>query len=244
MTELILASGIPIHIKQIPNLLVYKAVSTLGLSIPQPPIVELEDGRETVNTFSPVYQDAIVVYQLQQNNYAFDTILENAVTVDDKYLRSYEWRNMYYELKRQNFFNIPSNEKVCFLRYFALGDMEKYHITRNAILHEGCVHDIFKSVLITRDGYDIKEANIKNSLNVGIEAQPLIVEGCQLVTPTDEFEACKEVGIDWIKWLHCDYTIEEKASVIGLYRLNRLRQSHVEDVIQIESEKKSKSKGK
>lgn len=246
MIELKLASGIHIKVKQIPNVLVYTNVLRFGLEVPEPPIVELEDGRETVNTFSPTYQDAVVVYQLQQNNYAFDVILENAVIVDDFQYSNPEWKETYLHLRRQRFFSIPDSEKVCFLRYFAVGDnhFDKHNITRNAILHEGVVQDIFKSVLITRDGYDIKEANIKNSLHVGIEAQPLIVEGCQLVTPIDEYEACKDIHADWIRWINCEYSIDEKASIVGLYRLNRLRQSHIDDVVQIESEKKSKSKGK
>jgi len=50
------------------------------------------------------------------------------------------------------------------------------------------------------------------------------------------------IRVDWIKWYRCEYSLREKATTIGLYRLNRLMESHQEDAVQIESEKRSKKK--
>jgi hypothetical protein len=75
--EIMLESGITVFVKQIPNVLIFETLAKLKIPVPQPPIVELDDGRETENTFSPVYQDAITIYQLQMNNLAFDAILSN-----------------------------------------------------------------------------------------------------------------------------------------------------------------------
>lgn len=244
MIDIVLSTGIPVHVKQIPNLIVFKEVNSVGLKIPQPPVVELDDGRMTENTFSPIYQDAITVFQLQQNNLAFDVILDKAVSFDSRLMNNADWRRLKRHLESQKLIQLPKKEEVAFLRFYALGEsgFDKHNLTQNAILHESPVLDIFKSLLITRDGYDIHEANIRNAIKVGIDKQPLIVEGCQLVNPLDEREACIESNMDWMKWFRCEYTLEEKAVAVGLSRLARLVNSHTEDVMQIESEKKNKAK--
>ena len=242
--EILLDSGITVFVKQIPNILIFEYLSSLKIPVPQPPVVELDDGRETENTFSPVYQDAITIYQLQMNNLAFDAILEHAIEFDKRLLQNKHWVEKKRYLRNQFFYNREVKEEVSFLRYFALGEswIDKLRLTQNAILHELAVLDIFNSLIVTRDGYDIKEANIKNSIKTGVETHPVIIEGCQLVNPLDELKACKELGLDWIKWYRCEYSLREKATTIGLYRLNRLMESHQEDAVQIESEKRSKKK--
>lgn len=242
--EIMLESGITVFVKQIPNVLIFETLAKLKIPVPQPPIVELDDGRETENTFSPVYQDAITIYQLQMNNLAFDAILEHAIKFDKRHLENRFWKERKRYLRSQFFYNPNIKEEISFLRYFALGDSakDKLLLTQNAILHEISVFDIFNSLIITRDGYDIKEANIKNSVKTGIDYQAIIIEGCQLVNPLDEIKACKEYGLDWIKWYRCEYSLQEKATVVGLYRLSRLVESHQEDAVQIESEKRNKVK--
>jgi hypothetical protein len=245
MVDMILSSGIPIQVKQIPNLLVFKSVSGAKLQVPQPPIFVLDDGRETENTQHPAYQDAITVFEVQRNNLAFEVLLEHAVTFDKKLLQKQEWKRMYQNLRFQKYLNLPKREDITFLRYFAFGESseDKNLMTQISILHEQPVFDIFNSILVTRDGYDIHDVNLRNSVDVKIHIQPIVIEGCQLVNPLDEMNACKEAGLDWTKWLACEYTLEQKATVVGLYRLNRVIKAHQEDAVQIESERKNKPKG-
>jgi len=245
MQDILLSSGIVVKVKQVPNITIYNEVAKHKLKVPQPPIVTLDDGRETENTFSPVYQEAISIFQLQQNNLAFDVILNHAVSIDERLLQDKKWKRQKELLEKNKLLSYHEKEFVAFLKYYALAEnfIDRNHLTQNAILHEGLVYDIFNSLIVTRDGYNIHETNLRNAVHVGIEVQPLIVEGCQLVTPVDELNACKENNIDWLKWYQCEVTLQEKAVIIGLHRLNSVIKSHQEDIIQIESEKKNKKKG-
>ena len=104
-----LESGITVFVKQIPNVLIFETLAKLKIPVPQPPIVELDDGRETENTFSPVYQDAITIYQLQMNNLAFDAILEHAIEFDKRHLENRFWKERKRYLRNQFFYNPNMN---------------------------------------------------------------------------------------------------------------------------------------
>jgi len=237
---------IPVECSPISNHLIFKEVAKLNLKMPQPPIIELEDGRLQENTFHPLYQDAITVYQIQQSQYAFDALLNCAVKFDIRLMKeNKEWTNYKKYLQMRKDY-LLSNERVAFLKYLVFSDdtKAKKDLTQNVLLHEGQVLDIFNMLTIARDGINIHEAYIKNAVKVDIQIVPLVIEGFQLINPLDEFNACRDNGLDWIKWLRCEYTNEEKASVIALHRLSSIVKSHQEDVVQIESEKKNKTKNR
>lgn len=237
-----LKSGIIVNVNQVSNMKIFEDIAALKIPVPQPPIVTLDDGNETINTFDPVYADAITIYKVHLASVAFDVLLANAVEVDSKYLNERSWKSYKRYLENQFFFNKTLPESVSYLRYFALQDSpeDKMFLTQNAILHELAVLDIFNSLSVSRDGYDIKDVQLKHGIKTGIDYQPIVIEGCQLVNPLDEMKACKDNNINWLDWYRCNISLKEKATIIGLWRLNKLIDSHNEDAVQIESEKKSK----
>lgn len=247
MIDFKLSSGVNISVKQISNHIIFHEVSKSNIVLPLPPLFELDDGRTIEHTQHPLYQEALVVYQLQSSEAAFDAVLKHAVTFDTKLLR----HNNIWPRAEKNLRFVGQikgdNEKVNFLKFLALAESsieEKNKIVRSAVLTENDVAEYFLSIQIGRDGINILQANIRNSIDVNISYDTIVIDGIQLVNPLDEIRACKENNIDFLKWIRCEYTLSEKAAIIGLHRLNQRVKSHEEDAIQIESERKSKSKGK
>ena len=234
--------AIPIEYSPVSNFLVYREVAKFNLKIPQPPIVELDDGRTTEHTLHPVYQDALTVYQIQQSIYAFDVLLKFAVSFDKRLMyENKEWKNY-----KKHILKDVVDEPVAFLKYFVFAEnpTAKNLLTQNVILHEGQVFDIFNMLTVARDGVNIHEAHIRNAVKVDIQVIPLIIEGNQLINPLDEYNACKENGLDWIKSIRCEYSLDEKAFVVGMHRISHAVKSHQDDAIQSETEKKSKTKNR
>ena len=167
--------AIPIEYSPVSNFLVYREVAKFNLKIPQPPIVELDDGRTTEHTLHPVYQDALTVYQIQQSIYAFDVLLKFAVSFDKRLMyENKEWKNY-----KKHILKDVVDEPVAFLKYFVFAEnpTAKNLLTQNVILHEGQVFDIFNMLTVARDGVNIHEAHIRNAVKVDIQVIPLIIEG-------------------------------------------------------------------
>lgn len=244
--QLLLDSGIEIVVKEISNSSIYEAVSkSTELIVPQPPEVELDDGTKIVNTFSETYHNAIAIFEMQKNNYAFDMLLDLAIDFDESHLNRIEWKNFLRNTRHNRYIKIPENKKIAFLKFYAVKSFtDKHLITRNALLNEHDVFDIFNSISVTRDGNDLLQAAIRNSINTNIEIHSLTIEGFTIVNPIDESRACKDFGLSWIDWLNCRISNKEKASVVALHRLDRYINSHQDDAVQIESERKNKSKNK
>lgn len=237
--------NIKLEVKQIANILIFEEVSKAELQVFLPPLDTSEDGYEIENTFHPIYQDSITVYELLRSNLAFDAILTYAVNFEPKYLKDSNWKKMFEILQSQTFIELHDNEALNFLKFYVLADQTqaKQHLTQLAILHEAKVFDIFKSIQVARSGRSIHEYPIKNSINTGIEPESMVIEGVQLINPLDEYSACVASGMDWSKWISCEYTNQTKAYTVALYRLNKVVDSHQQDAVQIETEAKNK-KGK
>lgn len=245
MIELMLESGIPVIVKQVPNILIFTELNKSNLRVYLPPIYTTDDGFEQENTFSPVYNDAIAIYELTKNNLAFEILLKHAVTFDKRLMsNNKKWQREKHILQSNPLLTIPKDEDIAFLKFYLYGDsyIDKINTTQNALLTEHRVFDTFNAIAITRNGLDIHTVNMKNSVDVDITIHPISIDGLQIVNPLDELECCIETGLEWSKWLSCEYSLEQKAITLGLYRLNRVRKAHSEDAMQIEAEKKSKQR--
>lgn len=243
MFETQLSSGVHIRVREIANSSIWMHLSKSPLVLPLPPIFTLDDGREVEHTQSETYQHALTIYEIVRSEYAFQGVLALAVEFDERILQSKEWKGMWEYLKADKVMDVRSDERTAFLQFYAIQNAEeKFHITRNAVLNELEVYDIFNSIEVSRDGYNIHRVQMKNSITTGIEVEQLSVEGVPLVNPLDEMAACKELGLSWLEWYNCSYSNKFKANAVGLYRLQKVVSSHQEDAEQIQSEKKNKGK--
>lgn len=242
MKSFLLKSGVTIRIREIPNLRIFQGIAKSNLILPLPPTYEMDDGRIVENPHHPLYHDALTLYEIQRANIAFEVLLQNAIEFDFAEMNRPSWSNRWKSMQKSKFMKVKDPEHFVFLKEFAISQDEKALITRNAILHEQEVYDIFKSIVVTRNGMDIHSVGLVNSVDINIAIDSIIIEGYQLVSPLDEAKACIAFGMNWIEWQ--TYSNTDKANVIALYRLEKTIEAHKDDIVQIESERKSKSKGK
>jgi hypothetical protein len=240
--KIILSNGIHVLVREISNIKLFESEPVIPLVEPQPPEFELEDGRILQNFDHPTYYEAMQIYESKKADSLFLSLLNIAVFVDDSYLENPKWKTYYNILRKQRLFDIPEDEDLCFLNYFAFqADSDKSLLTKHALLTEQRVYNTFKSISIMRNHVNIHEAQIKNSVDTGIQAAPVVIGYEQLVNPLDEFKACREASMSWSNWASCKYSLEEKASAIALFRLDNIIRIHSDDAIQIEAERKSKN---
>lgn len=237
-----LKSDIPISIQQVANIHIYMGIYKNGIAAPLPPSYTTPDGRTLDNTFHPAYHDMLQAYELQKNDVGFTMLLEKGVTIDKCYMQSPKWKKIYKANRKNPLLGWDNqSEAVVFLKNFALtDDNEKQELTKLICLTETDVFQVFNAIQIKRDGFDILKANIRNAVNTGITIDELVINGHQLVNPLDEKAACASSNMDWQKWMDCTYSIEEKAIAVGLWRLESVKETHQNDAVQIESERKSK----
>lgn len=114
-------------------------------------------------------------------------------------------------------------------------------VVDNVLLTERSVANVMSGISITRQGFDIFEFPLKNQVDSRIELEPIICADTQLVNPLHEYSCCIESNLSWNSWYSCeDYDLEFKASALAYYRLHKIQQSHIDDAVAIESEKKVK----
>ena len=242
-----LSNGIEIEVTKIANIDLFSAISEKNLVVPKVPQFEEEEGSGIWqdNPLHPLYHDAIAVYEVLKSEAILDIVFERCVTIDRKYLGSQGWERLYKYLKNQKSFPISDNEMFNFVKFYAFKDAtDRGLLARNALLTESLVYSTFNSIGVVRNSSNIHEVQLKNSINTHINVLPVFIGGEQLVNPVDEYRACSDSGLNWGEWITCNYTMEQKASTIALHRLDRIITIHNEDAVQIEQERKSKSKSK
>lgn len=62
----------------------------------------------------------------------------------------------------------------------------------------------------------------------------------ELVSPYEEREACRFSNYNWATWE--DLPVEERATCVAHYRLNRLIQAHQQDAISREVERRNRER--
>jgi hypothetical protein len=242
MSLLQLKSGFTISLKQLSNATIFNKLAERQIVAPLPPLYEDDNGVMQENVFHPLYNDALNVFEVQKNAAAFDVLLENSIEFDAAYLSDERWKRFYKTFRFQNTINREMPEREVFLKFFAI-DIEEHHlIAEQCLLTEHRVFNFFNSIQATRDGTTLLKASIKNAVNVNINIESISISGIQLVNPVDEFKACQAANMTFDKWLRCEYTLEEKAIVVALNRLQAIIQVHSDDEIQIQSERKNNKK--
>ena len=240
--------GIRLGIREVPNVLVFNAIAnsdnTSKVIEPKVPMYYIDEQDKWVeNPHHPLYHDALNVYATRKELVIFDTILHMSILFDDYLLEKREWKEYYDLLQLQGVLPIYTDERISYLKYFALtSDIDKGNLTKNVLLTESLVYRTFNSIHVTRDAQDIHTAPLRNSVDTNIEIQPIIIGGEQLVNPLDEYLACTESNMNWVSWIRCEYSLPEKAATMALYRLNKIRDIHSDDAVQIQVERKNKTK--
>jgi hypothetical protein len=225
------------------NITIFGEIARAKLPIPKPPIYIDEEGRELENPFHPIYHDALAVYDLQRHQIANDAIIKNCVELITKVkLEKYEDAFSILNVCGLN----KSNDTLesWYLKNYVLTPFDIYKIVENTLLTETLVSSIFNSIRVTRDGIDIHRANVKNAIQTHIETDAIVIVGHQLVSPLDEIKAAQFSMINWQEWLRCEVGLEEKATAVALYRLDRIVETHSNDVVQIHQEKEARKKNK
>lgn len=237
-----LSTGVTVEVTQLSNVSLYNEFDDRDIIEPKPPQYE-QYGVMHDNLMHPLWHDAVAIYNAQRITKAFMMVLERAVHVPDGEVGRSRWLKFKPKLKRFTKFE-DLGDRMNFLHYYAVKTLEdKGAIANAALLTEQRVYHTFSSIPFTRNGADIHEAALKNAIDTGIQAYPFIIGNQQLVNPMDEFNACKEALMSWESWLSGEYTQDVKATTVAMYRLEKLVNTHQDDAVQIESERRSKSKG-
>lgn len=240
MSKIFTSSNYEVEYIPCSNTVLYKGLAKKNFKPPKVPTYIDNKGIVQENPFSQKYADALIVYQKTIELAMADVVLLNCIQFNPIWKTSQSWDICRHIMQTQTVID-NSNLELSFLKYYVFPEYQDYSLlAQEAFLTETRVYDIFGTVHINREGVDIHKAYLKNTIDTGIEVQPLFVGIHQLVNPLDEFNACIAGNMSWSKWYNCEYSLDEKASVVALSRLNRIREIHSDDAIQIESERKNK----
>lgn len=232
-----------VTLNPISNITIFVEIAKANLIVPKPPIYEDENGRLMENPFHPAYHDALSVYDLQRHLIAFDAIVKLCITLNDKF-DEHEYLDAFNIVKKINLVSSTETLTSWFLKNYVLTQNDIQHIVLNTLLTENQVASIFNSIRITRDGQDIHRTPIKNSITTNIDTDAIVIAGYQIVSPIDEIKAAHFSSINWQSWQRCEVSLEEKATAVALYRLDRVVEAHSNDVVQIHQERESRKRAK
>lgn len=241
--EVTLSTGVELLVNTISNISLFTLLSKLELVIPQVPVVVLDDGREMENPHHPVYADAVMVYTADKSDKIFDLLIQNCLTIDDKWLKLPEWLEIKDYFEMQDLIKLHDDEKVNFIKYYACQTEEDRNLITNiAVLCEKRVAEIFSAVTVTKDGIDITKTGLKHAVTTNIAPETIIIGTTQLVNPLDEYSACQAANLSWVDWIRNQYTLDEKACCVALYRMDKNIELHSSDVVAEHSEKEARRK--
>ena len=240
MVEFETKDGVELSLTTISNIDIFTYLADYGLVIPIMPMSKLDDGRIVPNPHSPLYNDALMVYDVSRHNAALDGIISLCIDIVDtiplkQYQRVFE-RMVAYGIDK----GVDTLEHW-YIKYVALTDIDdKARLTQLVLLTETLVSGIFNSIRVTRGGDDIHKVHLKNAIRTDIQYDNIVIAGQQLVSPSDEASACIWSLLSRIDWNKGKYSLKEKATTIALYRLNKVVETHNNDVVQIHQEKESR----
>lgn len=191
------------------------------------------------NPFNPDYPVAMNVYLYNQGEARLNHIL-NSIALDGDIKINITKRQM-------ELFNIMEHNLdplYLFKKYVIFeSNAAKEQLINLVCLTENRVYAYFENFIVERNDIPIMEHGLQNAINTNLEIAPLLVGTMQLVHPIDEYRIATASNINIMNWLNNEYSLDNMANIIALYRMNKIIESHNEDQIAIEQEKKSK-KGK
>lgn len=184
-----------------------------------------------------------MVYDVRRHQVAIDAIIANCIELQTK-LDCEQYRESFNIMQSSKFISQDETLEMWYMKNFVLEDIDMVNLVVNSLLTEQLVADIFNSIRVTRDGMDIHSAHLRNAIQTHIETDSIVIAGMQLVSPIDEIKAAQFSMINWQEWLRCELTLREKATAIALYRLDRILETHTNDVLQIHQEKEARKRNK
>lgn len=239
MNELII-DGYKIKYNRISNSKLLKVKTDLIKPEVPKSYIESQD-RWVENPFNPDYPIALNVYMFEQSEARFNYIL-NSIKIDCKIDISKVITKKHLKLFELTESNL--NLEYLFKKYFIFSTNEFKNLLINSIcLTENRVFTHFEEFEVNRNNIAIMEHGLHNAINTNLEITPVLAGNNQLVHPIDEYKVAKSSNIDWMRWLNNEYDLEDMAQTVALYRIDRIIDSHNEDEIAIEQEKRNK-KGK
>lgn len=234
-------NGFDLILKPIANIYLFKNQNDYPkIQIPKAFIASKQVWVE--NPFDPRLEEAQIIVEAERTLDTFSNLVRLCAELKNKELLTEAyWKRRYKYLLMENEFLKDVPEETCFIKYVVLvSDLDQYNIAEHCCLTENKVFEYFNSFTITRNGTNVHDVEVKNAINTGIDLNAVAIAGLQLVNPLDEYDAAIASNLSWIEWIRNQLTNDEKAATIALYRLNRLKNLHIEDEQQIQQEKKGK----
>ena len=206
--------------------------------------IESQD-RWVDNPYHPDYVEALQLVQIERQEKAFLKLLKFGVISFNKTTEIISnWNKTYKNLKRNSLMKKEMDsmsEDILILKYIVfINNTDKTRLVEECLLCEDNIIRYMKLYNVTRNMDDIFTYPLKHSINTNVEWQQIQLYGRQLVHPLDEFNACVDVKLDWNLWCLNSYNKMFKEHTIALWRLNKIINSHQEDAIAIENERKNK----
>lgn len=243
------STGVVVEIAPVSKMTLQQAQA----SIPEPKIPQVWDdtrNRYIENPFSPDYEDALEETALLRSEAVIDTLIEHGITYVDGMPSEGRW---IYRLQRSRVtgqftdrYDLDNelHRKILYTKIVAANDSDYALLAQTACVTEESVDAIVNSFGMVRGGMPIDDYPLRFAIQTGISAGATRIGTATLTSAMDEFESCVGSGLDWNKWVHGVYDIEFMVYTVAISRALAKRNRHTDDARQIESEKRSKRKGK
>lgn len=212
-----------------------RGLSEANIIVPKVPMFYYERTDTWIpNADNPTYRRAMEIYEIDKQLISTKIAIGKVIEIDDEVIKA-ERKKVKYRLHNYTDLDIW----VDYIQN-TVSQRDLRNIVNLTLLTENTVYDIFDIMVRTiyRGNSEIVNARLKNAINSQIHLDNIVIMGLELVHSLDEYNACINANIDWISWNKLD--IHNKAEVIALYRINKIVESHSQDEVQIEMEKKSK----
>ena len=208
---------------------------------PQVPKFFIQSQNRWVENFDhPDYVEGLQVHQARVANFAYENLLRRVNLVDSTVLEVTQWKNIYRRLRQVgNEENEP--EEYLYFKYFLFADKKlQQQLINCCCLTESSVLSNFDRITIQKFGENIHTVKPTNTINTGIEYDPIIIGNDVLVNPIDEWNACTKSNMDFGRWVNNEYPLSVMSLTVALFRLNRLTEMHAEDEQVKQQNKKNK----
>ena len=210
---------------------------TISSTITKPEIPKYyieEQDRWVENINSPDYHQALQLYELSKGDAALNFIIDN-YEIEEEHEINIKQKLM-LELMRGS----DESLEFAYKKYIIFGG-GLAELVNSVCLTEYRVYRYFAPLQATanRSGVDLLEYDLKFSINIATNMQPIHLAGMQLVHPLDEMVCCIDNNINFIEWNRNSYTLDEMAQVVAIWRLNKIVESHKSDEVAIHQERET-----
>lgn len=228
-------TDVNLEIKVCNNSELFSALTSHNIVKPKVPKFYLEQRDIFIeNPDNPKYREALQIYEYEKAIKSLDAALLLSIEKDIDILN--------HEKRKIRNKNIKDENKVWLTYLYSILSIDDIsNILTISFLTENQIYDIFNALVMSiyRGGQEILNARLKNAINSTIALDNITINGIQLVHPLDEYTACIESNIDWIKWQQLNN--EDKAQIIALFRIKRIVDNHSQDEMAIEMDRKNKN---